>query len=118
MPEMESPIHRRPTPAPTRRWEENSVFVLGCVLIAVAVLWFLRKLYISFTSAGGTDFEMPIYDAALYPPVIGVVGLFLVLRTYEIQWSWLAYVGIGVALILVAIGILKLAEELGDRPLR
>jgi hypothetical protein len=93
------------------------VLIFGYILIGVAAIWFLRKLWISFTSAGGTDFAMPIYDAAMYPPVIAVIGLFLVLRAYEIQWSWFIYVGIGIALVLLAVGALKLAEELGDRPL-
>ena len=91
--------------------------VLGYALITIATLWFLRKLYISFTSAGGTDFAMPVYDAAMYPPLIAMIGLFLVLRTYEIQWSWLIYAGIAIVLILAAAGSLWLAEELGDRPL-
>ncbi|MFV1965715.1 MAG: hypothetical protein ACC628_09860 [Pirellulaceae bacterium] len=94
------------------------MLIFGYALIVSATIWFLRKLYISFTSAGGTDFQMPIYDAAMYPPVIAVAGLLLVLRAYKIHWSWLIYAGIGIVLALVAWGALRLAEELGDRPLR
>jgi hypothetical protein len=52
---------------------------IGFALLGVAVIWYVRKLYVSYTSAGGTDFMMPVYDAALYPPILAAVGLYLVL---------------------------------------
>jgi hypothetical protein len=46
------------------------VIFFGAALIAVAAGWFFYKVYVAYTSAGGTDFAMPIYDAAMYPPMM------------------------------------------------
>ena len=89
----------------------------GVALIAVATGWFFYKVYIAYTSAGGTDFAMPIYDAAMYPPIMGTLGLYLTLTAYEVEWSIWMYVGIWVAATLLAIGLLWLMEQLGDKPL-
>jgi len=93
------------------------VLIIGYALIVVAAGWFLYKVYIAYTSAGGTDFAMPIYDAAMYPPAMATVGLYLVMRVYEALWSIWIYVGIWVVATLLAVGILWLTEQLGDKPL-
>ena len=93
--------------------------VIFCYLLIVGALcWFLYKLYMSFSSAGGTDFAVSVYDGALYPPVLAVIGLYWVLPTYDVQWSIWIYVGIWVGITLLFAGSIRLAEELGDRPLR
>jgi len=91
--------------------------VIGCLLIVVALGWFLYKLYVSYNSAGGTDFAVPVYDAAIYPPVLGVVGLYLVLRAYEVTWSIWIYVVLWLGVTLLAAGAMRASEELGDRSL-
>ena len=89
----------------------------GAALIAVATGWFFYKVYVAYTSAGGTDFAMPIYDAAMYPPMMLTLGLYLTLTTLEVAYSVWTYVGIWVAVTLLAIGVLWLTEQLGDKPL-
>lgn len=91
------------------------MIVIGFAMIGVATIWFLYKLYISYTSAGGTDFAMPVFDAALYPPILCAVGLYLVLKAYEVTWSVWIYVGIWFGSTVLAVAIIKLAEHLGDR---
>jgi hypothetical protein len=93
------------------------VIVLGYALLGIALIWYLYRLYISFTSAGGTDFMLPVNDAVLYPPIMATLGLFLVLRNREIAWSFWYYAGIWLALAVTFWGTIRLAEELGDREL-
>ena len=90
---------------------------LGYGLLVVAVGWFLYKLYVSYSSAGGTQFELPVYDAAIYPPVLFAVGLYFVLPNFEIIWPIWAFVAVAVGFGLVAWGAIRLMEEMGDRPL-
>lgn len=90
---------------------------LGYLLIGIAVGWIAYKLYVSYTSAGGTDFALPVYDAAYYPPVLLAVGLYFVLSAFQIDWSVWLYVGVWLgSAVLVGVGI-KLLELLGDKPL-
>ena len=90
--------------------------VIGFFCIALAAIWILYKLYLAYNSAGGTVM-VTVYDAAMFPPILAVFGLYLTFPTFEINcpmWIYPAIcVGIGV---LVVIGI-KVAEEIGDRPL-
>lgn len=92
-------------------------FILGYVLMVAAAGWFLYKAVVSYNSAGGTDFAVPVFDAAVYPPIMTAVGLYLVLDHYEIGWSKWIYVAIWLGLTAVAVGAIKLAEEIGDKPL-
>ena len=93
------------------------IVAIGYGLIVVAVGWMLYKVYVSYKSAGGTDFQLPVYDAAIYPPIIGTGGLDMVLRVYEVTWSPWAYVGIWLGTALLVAGAIRLFEELGDKPL-
>jgi hypothetical protein len=93
------------------------VIFFGAALLAVAAGWFLYKVYVAYTSAGGTDFAMPIYDAAMYPPIMGTAGLYLTLTSLEIAWSIWIYLAIWVAVTLLAAGLLWATEQLGDKPL-
>ena len=94
------------------------MILFSYAIIVIAAVWFLYKLYLSYSSAGGTDFLISVYDAAMYPPVIAVVGLYFVLPTYEINWSIWIYGGIWIGLTAVAALSLRIVEEIGDRPLR
>ncbi len=89
----------------------------GAALIAVAAGWFCYKVYVAYTSAGGTDFAMPIYDAAMYPPMMLAIGLYLTLTALEMTYSIWIYVGIWVVATLLAVGLLWLTEQMGDKPL-
>ena len=91
--------------------------LIGFALLGVAVIWYLRKLYVSYTSAGGTDFAMPVYDAALYPPILATVGSYLVLGYFEVDLEIWIYVAIWFGSTLFAAGTIKLAELVGDKPL-
>ncbi len=86
-------------------------------MLILAAGWFFYKVYVAYTSAGGTDFAMPIYDAAMYPPIIATIGLYLTLTAQEIEWSVWLYVGTWVGVTLLAVGLLWLMEQLGDKPL-
>lgn len=94
-----------------------SMEVIGLLCIALAAIWILYKLYLAYNSAGGTVM-VAVYDAAIFPPILAVLGLYLTLRAFDINYSLWIYpaicIGIGV---LVIIGI-KVAEEIGDGPLK
>lgn len=89
---------------------------VGYVAIAVAVIWLLVKLYASYDSAGGTVMVV-VYDAALYPPIIGVVGLYFVLSEHQIYLALWMYLVIWAVTTALAAGALRLIEEFGDKPL-
>lgn len=91
--------------------------VLGFILIGIAIVWLFFKIYIAFHSGGGTSMMVPVYDAAVYPPMIGVFGAYWVLRWLEIQWPVWVFIVIWVGVTGLAAGAIRLAEELGDRPL-
>jgi hypothetical protein len=93
------------------------VIYLGYALLGVAAIWIVYKIRVSYNSAGGTDFEVPVYDAALYPPVLAVVGLFLVLRAHEIAWPVWGYLLVWLGLTGLVAAAIRGFEELGDRPL-
>ena len=88
--------------------------IIGYVCLVIAVVWILHKLRVSYLSFGGTVM-VTVYDAAVFPPLIGMLGLYWVLPTLGVEFPIWVYpiIGIGVA-VLVAIGI-RVAEELGDR---
>ena len=90
---------------------------IGYAMIAIAAIWMLYKMYVSFNSAGGTDFMVPVYDAAVYPPVITCVGIYLVLRAQESSWPFWWYLISWLVLTGLVAGAIRLLEELGDRPL-
>jgi len=91
--------------------------VIGYVLFVVAAGWIAYKMNVSYNSAGGTAFAVPVYDAAIYPPILTAVGLYLVLPGFGIEWPVWAYIAIGVVLVPVIVGGIKLMEEVGDREL-
>ena len=93
------------------------MIIVGYICISVAVVWILIKAYVAFSSAGGTADMSPIYDAALYPPILAAFGLYWVLPSFQIDWTIWIYVGIWLGLTLLVAGVLKLLEEMGDRPL-
>jgi hypothetical protein len=89
---------------------------VGYVAIAVAVIWLLVKLYVSYDSMGGTVMVV-VYDAAVYPPIIGVVGLYFVLSAHKVNLASWIYLIIWAATTATAVGAIRLMEELGDKPL-
>lgn len=93
---------------------DNNMTLVGYACLIVAVVWIVYKVRLSYTSFGGTVM-VTVYDAAFFPPVIGVFGLYWVLRSLGINFSIWAFValGFGVA-VLVGIAI-RVAEDLGDR---
>jgi uncharacterized membrane protein len=91
--------------------------VIGYVLLVVAAGWIAYKMSVSYNSAGGTAFAVPVYDAAIYPPILTAVGLYLVLPSFTIDWSVWIYIAIGLVLVPVVVGAIRLMEEVGDREL-
>lgn len=91
--------------------------VIGYVLLVVAAGWIAYKMSVSYNSAGGTAFAVPVYDAAIYPPILTAVGLYLVLPSFAIDWSVWIYIAIGLVLVPVVVGAIRLMEEVGDREL-
>ncbi len=91
--------------------------VIGYILLVIAAGWIGYKMYVSYNSAGGTAFAVPVYDAAIYPPILAAVGLYLVMPSFGIEWSAWAYVGVGLVLIPIVAGGIRLMEEVGDKEL-
>jgi hypothetical protein len=54
-----------------------------------------------------------VNDAAIYPPILVGVGLYLI----GIAWPWWGYVAAGLGLVPVVVGALYLMQELGDKEL-
>jgi hypothetical protein len=87
--------------------------VIGYVLLVIAVGWIGYKMNVSYNSAGGTAFAVPVYDAAIYPPILIGVAIYLI----GIEWPWWGYVVAGVALVPIVAGGIRLMEEVGDKEL-
>jgi hypothetical protein len=92
------------------------MMIVGCALLVVALIWVVYKVVLAFNSAGGTDLMLIVYDAAVYPPVLIAVGMFLVFRSRE--WPIWVYAIIWLGATLFAAGAIRLSEEIGDRRLR
>ena len=84
---------------------------IGYGLIAVAAGWFLHRLWSSFSSA--LDYDFNPYAAAIIPPVLGVVGLFLVLRSYDFNWPLWLYLIIWAALTAAVSAAVWAADRFG-----
>lgn len=90
--------------------------VIGAICIVLAASWICYKLWVAFHSSGGT-IMVAVYDAAMFPPLLAAGGLYCICRGLEISWPIWVYPVAGIGLgVVVAIAI-KIAEELGDRPL-
>ncbi|MBP89872.1 MAG: hypothetical protein CMJ64_24725 [Planctomycetaceae bacterium] len=90
--------------------------IVGYACIAVAVLWILFKAQLAYKSEGGR-MVVTVYDAAVYPPLLIVFGLYWVLLSLEINWSIWLYVLLFLVLVAAVAGVIKLAEEFGERRL-
>ena len=92
------------------------MIIVGYICIAIAVVWFLFKAYVAYSSVGdtlGTVYK----DAALYPPILTAFGLYWVLPTFDINWSIWIFLGIWLGLAPLVYGALWLMVELGDKEL-
>ena len=78
--------------------------VIGYALIVISIGWIAYKMNVSYNSAGGTAFAVPVYDAAIYPPILTAVGLYLASPSMGIEWPVWIYVAIGLVLIPVIVG--------------
>lgn len=88
--------------------------LVGYACLVVSVIWILYKVRLSYRSFGGTVM-VTVYDAAMFPPFIGVFGLYWVLRSLGVDFSIWAYVALAfVVAVLVGVTI-RVAEDLGDR---
>jgi hypothetical protein len=89
--------------------------LVGYALLVIAALWLIYKVVLAFNSAGGTDLMLVVYDAAVYPPLLVAVGLFLVFRSRE--WPFWIYALVWLGSTGLAAGAIRLSEEIGDRRL-
>jgi 1,4-dihydroxy-2-naphthoate octaprenyltransferase len=88
--------------------------IIGYICVGIAVVWILHKIRVSYLSFGGTVM-VTVYDAAIFPPIIGAFGLFWALPSLGVDFPLWAYVALGLAAaVLVAIAV-RVAEEFGDR---
>lgn len=92
--------------------------IAGFALCAVGLIWIFYKLSVSYSSAGGTAYQVPVYDAAVYPPILLAVGTFLIARGMHLGWPIWVPILVWVVGTAAVAGSIKLLEELGDRPLR
>lgn len=51
--------------------------LFGLAFIGAALLYFLFKLYVSYTSEGGAIGMTPVLDGAIFPPLLATFGLSL-----------------------------------------
>jgi|GEM_PF-1475243 len=91
--------------------------VIGYALIVIAIGWIAYKMKVSYNSAGGTAFAEPVYDAAIYPPILTGVGSYLVAPSLGLDWPVWSYIAIALVLVPLVVGAIKLMEELGDKEL-
>ena len=96
--------------------EDQAMLWVGYLAVAVAVIWLVYKLYVAYSSSGGTVMVV-VYDAAVYPPILGVVGLYLILSSYKVELTFWAYLAIWAVTAAVGVGAIRLMEEIGDKPL-
>jgi hypothetical protein len=92
------------------------VIIVGYICIAIAVVWFVFKSYVAYSSVGDTLGTVYL-DAALYPPILTAFGLYWVLPMFNIHWTVWIFVGIWLVLAGLVFGFLKLMVELGDKEL-
>ena len=83
--------------------------VIGYVLMVFALGWFLYKLYIAWS--GGYDVGLPINDGFMFPPALGVVGLYLALLPYDLEWSYWIYIALWVGLTILAAGAIFVGTQ-------
>ena len=94
------------------------MLALGIGLIAIAIAWLLYKTILAFNSAGGTDMMLVVYDAAVYPPILATVGVYLLAQSRQLGWPLWSFLILWPVLIAVAAGTIRLSEEIGDRRLQ
>ena len=87
---------------------------IGYICIVVAAIWILYKVYVSYTSFGGTIMAT-VYDAAVFPPPLAAFGLYAVLRLTESGWPIWAYVVLWLGLTAAVAIAIRVAEDIGDR---
>ena len=90
------------------------MFFLAIACIAIAVLWICYRVYLAYNSFGGTV-VVTLYDAAFYPPVLITFGLNRILVQREVELQWWVYGLIWLGVLAVVVGLIKVAEKVGDR---
>lgn len=83
---------------------------IGIAFVAVAVLIFLFKLYVSFDTEGGAIGMVPITDGAIFPPLSAVTGL-----SFCTKWHWYVLVLFWLVATTAAWWLLGLAGDLGEK---
>jgi hypothetical protein len=91
------------------------MIVIGYVLIAGAVAYLLYKLYLAYDSMGGTDMMVAVNDGAMFPPVVGVLGLYILHSSYEISWPAWLYFAVWFGVSVAAFALIKIMVRLGDK---
>ena len=88
--------------------------VAGYICMIVALVWIVYKVYLSYTSFGGTVM-VTVYDAAIYAPLLGVFGLYWILPTFEIDLAIWVYAALWFGVTIFVVIAIRVAEEIGDR---
>lgn len=90
--------------------------IVGYACIVVAVIWILYKIQLAYKSQGGR-MVVTVYDAAFYPPPLAAIGLYLARESIGIDWAIWVFILLALGAAVLVAGAIKLAEEMGDRPL-
>ena len=88
--------------------------LFGYLCSFVAVAWIIYKVYVAYTSFGGTTMAT-VYDAAMYAPILGVFGLYWVLKSFAIDFTIWIYLALWVGVATFVALAIRLAENMGDR---
>lgn len=87
----------------------------GLLFVVLAVLLFVGKLQVSYTTNGGSLGMVPVLDGAVFPPIFATFGLVMFKFAERIgieEWFYFAFWVIATLLAFWAIGY---AGKLGER---
>jgi hypothetical protein len=85
--------------------------ILGFIFIVFAGLLFAFFLSAAYDTKGGEG-GAPLMAGAIFPPIFGVFGLWLVMRGH---WAWWVWAVGWVGLTLMAWGAVEMVSRIAER---
>jgi hypothetical protein len=85
------------------------MFWFGLGLIAFSLLYIAMKTYVSYSSSGGQDGGVPLYDGCLAPPYVATLGICACMEAWRIRWPIWAYVLIWFVITILSFLLINFA---------